>query len=551
MKLAVGVELEGTLVDHRDVKILLGDKEGLKRTRDQVIAAVSHRITYVDENVKKVEAQFDALGTRVEKLLVIAQPSVETEEGMAIMDIHEVLDEDGNVIEATVNGKDPEAALRAIDPDSLGAFEKFLDEESNAAESSNTTSAKQPAVTAENPTVTGPVPSKEAPKLPHKPTSPSPLKNVIDDADSDVEEIMAGESGGFVKVLPDPEVKDNEWVTDVASDEPEDAALRAQMLSYSMSELGAVVAELNLEESGDYYGYEDYTDDEGYSEEEDSYGRTSEKVVTESYRREMERLQQVVKERETRMSTNKNLQPNAAKAGKKGVRFSEELDVQDAPKPAVVSELPVGAGIIPDEEDALPYLNELVARGELVNSGPTFPETAEHPKPRGDSLFKREKSVVVAATPAPAPPGILKSAPAPPIEKIPTSTLADSILERAPTTASNPVLPPAPPKKISRFMAAKLAAASDDSDDEPGPMMTESVIERSIGSSNPEPQAPDEMDVGFHRQEVANSFHKMRSNLMAKQGGFIETDEEKGIVPLDENAEPVKISRFKAARLRG
>ena len=62
---------------------------------------------------------------------------------------------------------------------------------------------------------------------------------------------------------------------------------------------------------------------------------------------------------------------------------------------------------------------------------------------------------------------------------------------------------------------------------------------------------PDELDTNFHRQEVANNFHKLRSNLIGKQGGFTETEEEMGRVPLDEHGERRKVSRFKAARLRG
>jgi hypothetical protein len=43
--LAVGVELEGQLVDEREVKALLGDKEGVRRTREQVLTTLKHRIT--------------------------------------------------------------------------------------------------------------------------------------------------------------------------------------------------------------------------------------------------------------------------------------------------------------------------------------------------------------------------------------------------------------------------------------------------------------------------------------------------------------------------
>jgi hypothetical protein len=43
-QLEVGKEIEGELVDEREICTLLGDKAGIKRSRDQVISTVSHRI---------------------------------------------------------------------------------------------------------------------------------------------------------------------------------------------------------------------------------------------------------------------------------------------------------------------------------------------------------------------------------------------------------------------------------------------------------------------------------------------------------------------------
>lgn len=42
--MAVGLELEGELVDPREITSLLGDKVNVRRSKEQVIAAVSHRI---------------------------------------------------------------------------------------------------------------------------------------------------------------------------------------------------------------------------------------------------------------------------------------------------------------------------------------------------------------------------------------------------------------------------------------------------------------------------------------------------------------------------
>lgn len=40
----MGLEIDGELVDDREIKGLLGDKAGIKRTRDQIVAVVGHRI---------------------------------------------------------------------------------------------------------------------------------------------------------------------------------------------------------------------------------------------------------------------------------------------------------------------------------------------------------------------------------------------------------------------------------------------------------------------------------------------------------------------------
>jgi unconventional prefoldin RPB5 interactor 1 len=78
--------------------------------------------------------------------------------------------------------------------------------------------------------------------------------------------------------------------------------------------------------------------------------------------------------------------------------------------------------------------------------------------------------------------------------------------------------------------------------------MSNFVVEREPAVLAVDP--PDEMDPILHRQEVAMQFHKLRSKMIHQQGGFTESDEDRAVVPLDEGSRP-KISRFKAARLKG
>ena len=136
---------------------------------------------------------------------------------------------------------------------------------------------------------------------------------------------------------------------------PEDAALRQQMLQYNMGEVGAVVAELDLDEGGISCSddeEEDYADDNSSVEEdEDQFGRTKRRVLSDDYLAEMKALEKRLKnigpnaevasaalanghEEEQQLSNNPVLNAVGQKpkpAEKKEIRFASELDIQEAP----------------------------------------------------------------------------------------------------------------------------------------------------------------------------------------------------------------------------
>jgi unconventional prefoldin RPB5 interactor 1 len=63
---------------------------------------------------------------------------------------------------------------------------------------------------------------------------------------------------------------------------PEDAKLRREMLQYGLNEVGAIVAELEVDENASEFSIEDDYDSYGYDsedEEEDEYGRTTRRVL--------------------------------------------------------------------------------------------------------------------------------------------------------------------------------------------------------------------------------------------------------------------------------
>jgi len=84
-------------VDEREIKSLLGDRLGIKRNRDQVMVVLGHRVDYVDEAIKKVQKEVDALEEKLMRVVAVEEES-KTEEGTSVMDIQEELDDEGNVL---------------------------------------------------------------------------------------------------------------------------------------------------------------------------------------------------------------------------------------------------------------------------------------------------------------------------------------------------------------------------------------------------------------------------------------------------------------------
>lgn len=152
------------------------------------------------------------------------------------------------------------------------------------------------------------------------------------------------------------------------NESPEDAALRREMIEYNMGEVGSIVAELDVDEDEGSYSDDgsgkDDDDNSSIEEEEDKFGRTNRRVLTDDYVTEMRKLQQRLK----------NMGPMAAQSvslavdhdgirqehdestisevasrslgvsATKGVRFANELDVQEAPtKPPADDPVPASS----------------------------------------------------------------------------------------------------------------------------------------------------------------------------------------------------------------
>ncbi|KAG9736379.1 hypothetical protein KCU75_g17301, partial [Aureobasidium melanogenum] len=240
---------------------------------------------------------------------------------------------------------------------------------------------------------------------------------------------------------------------------PEDARLRREMLQYNLNEVGQVVAELDLDENlSDFEDDDDYFDEEydsEMSEEEDEYGRSIRPGVSKSYRQQMQELEEQLRSkvignlgpnleevdpvydpeglrrlvvRSEEGASDENVKPAISKgkeavkpdsSAKKGVRFSEELNVQEAPK---ASEAP----IISKPRTA--PIADVVERAPSKAQAPSEPA-----KPAKVSRFKQNRAAASETSqPEPTPNQVSGSVISDKIVEKPT---APSINARAPEEA--------------------------------------------------------------------------------------------------------------------
>ena len=300
---------------------------------------------------------------------------------------------------------------------------------------------------------------------------------------------------------------------------PEDAALRRQMLQYNMNEVGAVVAEIDLDEDDDqsegtYFGDDSEVDleDSGDSDgEEDQYGRASSRVLTNDYLAEMQALERKLKAGRMvnvwldpqaltatsgnvmrKPSEDKNFLNGATSKPKaprsKAVRFAEELDVQKA--------FPLSG--LDASGLARPALHP--AGNPVIEGGvPTTTDSAANPRKEKPSRFKAATAEQTLDNGKPTRGEFDKSAVAPTAPKPPIN--ATTIVER----------PYDPTAKASE---------------------------------------PDDLDTILVNQQVKAEYHRLRNNMIYREGGFSKRYGERAEVPLDEEETGGRrVSRFKAARL--
>lgn len=330
---------------------------------------------------------------------------------------------------------------------------------------------------------------------------------------------------------------------------PEDAALRREMIRYNMSEVGAVVAEMNLDDDdqSDPSDSVDSINDEehrhGSDEDEDLWGMSTGRLLSSDYIKQMQALEQKLNTKSSKgdgSSTDiktilqaeegleigpdgnpKKASPRTGSTdqGKKAVRFAKALDIQErppSPKPAEPRESRAVA--------AAPVHTDIVERRTVNAPHSTNMSTSKKKKV---SRFKKSVSAGGQAD------GAEQHPPAPRMQ------VSNGNQVKTPSLPA--FTPPATPKGTPTGP--------------PGHTHTTNVIERPYcdGSNRDKVSEPDELDAAILQQEVAMDYQGRRNRMIQRQGGFLaseaEAEEEESKGPLvDENGK--KISQFKAARLQ-
>ncbi|PNY18827.1 Uncharacterized protein TCAP_07508 [Tolypocladium capitatum] len=523
-------DFEGELLHGKEVDEIFGLQE--LRPKDQIINVLQRRIDYVTKNIETLQKQLETTENKHAAATAASQPDATDEGGQPITEIIEELDADDNVVSYHLN-RPGDAVPRVRDALEEAGIKDLPGGEPRpkhqGAESLPAQRRSKNGQIHPNPT------SRSEKESPQPAAATKKTVSFSDDAISEDAPTPAATAGmsrrarrveQIMKTAKEQETISNEKPVIPEDEDPDDADLRQQMLQYSMGEVGAVVAEIQLEEGdtsdesdGDFDG-DDYDD-------EDKFGRSTGRVVTDAYRQRMLELEKSlgIKSRFTRAAEDGDedsavdddegigrivvkhgteTPPSASKPapskssikdkqgnveGKKDVRFAPSLDVAPVDEPAV--------SVVEERgEPVVEPLSDIVER-----SGPSNP--TESKASRTQSRFKKAR-------------------------------------DGPPSSGDIPKGPFHVPFKFMEQEQHDIPTGRD------GVTLADQLVEREP-TSNAAP--PDGFDDTMDHNAVAHEYQRLRKKFVQRQGGFLKEDESP-VRELDEaEGGPERMSRFKAARL--
>jgi unconventional prefoldin RPB5 interactor 1 len=508
------------VVGETELREILLDKNSRPRRPAQLVELLTKRVDYVVRNIETVRKQLSTADKKRNALLLAQEPDHQDEAGLPLQEIMEELDESGRVISSRVEtpGANTAQLMETLKKAGVKDLEETVNNSANA-------------VTA--------VPEDEGDSGPE---DDSPVLSRIPIRTNN----SARQSGNTAE---------NQSPTN-PNDTPEEAELRREMLEYSrgLDEIGAIVAELEVDEGGSDVSYEvddvdidsDLDDDAGAEsldeDSEDETGKSKHSLsVSRGYHKQMAELQ-------------------------------EKLGLQNlGPQPDVEETINhVQQGRRPPAAEAA--RKAAISRGEEFKKS-SMKQTMNKKESKDGSGDKQQAKKKVAFTPE------LDIAPhnEPPVSSTSTAsreetprpkTITESIIER--DVVPNEAGPSAPlkPAKQSRFKATRdsqpqtpmfakpMTLPSGKHEDEksnpqpPSKTITGDLVER---LSTKTPKAPDLDDFSdeAHSREIAVEFQKHRvKRILGQEGGFLGSAEDDEAAPLEDEETGKRVSRFKAARIK-
>ncbi|KAJ5895117.1 hypothetical protein N7495_006808 [Penicillium taxi] len=540
----VGKEFGGSLVDAKEVKEIL-EYKGAPRSRVQIVNLLGRRIDYVKQNVATMEKRFRAAEDELYAFNEDDQARIIEGTSFPMREILEELDEDGEVISSTIKTPGEQA------PELLELLKKAgvddIPDTTEAATSDIKPAAAVPEVKDDTPDVaTHPEPQTNQTTNEQAPTSNTIVSPIVVEPDLDQP----------VSLVTDDE-RSQEPVTN-AEETVYEAALRREMFQYGINEIGAIVAELELDEDGSEFSVEDETD-----EEDDDFGR-SHVVLSDEYIQQMRELEaklnargmsnmgkdtqtfpeEVRQEIETSAAAETSEPVETApdsingKKAKKRVAFADDLDIAPTTESPAVAE----TKMLPPQAQVQVLLESIVER---TDQKPEIqgPSTVA---PKKVSRFKSARSSEISAKPTGGPSTEAAVKPSKVSETVTVRKLINAV-----PSATPPALFPATPNEPKPFSTPITENFEDENPSVAHPpegmTLADNLVEREFAPGAARAPEPNELDPEIHRREIASEFYQIRNRMIKNKGGFV-NDDEAEMVPIDIEDKP-RVSKFKAARM--
>lgn len=512
---------DAELVVGKELNEIFGQQQ--PKTRDQIVNLLDRRIDYVTKNIESLSQQLEKAENKFAAASVVSAPDAVDEDGQPITEIVEELDDDDNVLSYRLNKPGDsiphvQDALQKAGVEDIAELQSAM-QKTKLAPKKDDSSPKDQAQAAAAP--------KKSVAFAEDTKSPKDSTPQISNRAMRVEQIMKTAKDQEQQGIVDPVIPDDE--------DPEDALLRQEMIKYGMGEVGAVVAELELEENEGEFDDDDEEwldgddmDDDDDDDDDDNFGRYKGRMITDAYRQRMLELEQKL-----------GIQSRFTAAAE--AKAAKEEDDDD------------------DNEGFDERVGKIVVKGQ--ESTATAPASTAAPaksslkKATGDAESKKgvkfasTLDIAEASQPAPA--------------------TAQGVVEPLSDIVERPARPTSTPKasssqRPSRFKSAKSAPSNTmgqnaiksdflpQSEAQPTPTgppgitIADKLVEKTVTAAPVEPELVDDSMIHF---EVADEHHRLRKKFILREGGFLREDETDTQHVDDDDEETPRMSRFKAARL--